>query len=103
MPVIDAVDDNRKPVKRYDWPARYLDGEHNDTLRQWRKEAIAEQESPDSEKAEKREHLRTVRAIGLMLPWLGEPDGGQEPVRPSLWPLQLAGELDRVSHRLLNT
>ena len=101
MPVIDAVDDNWKPTKRYNWPARYLDGVYNDTLRQWRKEAIVKRESPDTEKFEKREHLRTIRAITLMLPWLGDPDVGQEPTSPRLWPVELAPELDAISYRLL--
>ena len=42
MPVIDARDNNWKPVKRYDWPAKYLAGDYNDALRAWRKDAIVE-------------------------------------------------------------
>lgn len=103
MPVIDAMDNNWKPVKRYDWPARYLCGtEYDAILRAWRKAAIVAREAPDTGKDEKREQLRTVRAITLMLPWLGTPDAGQEPVPPSLWPIELARELDAVSYRLLD-
>lgn len=117
MPVIDSTDMYGKPVKRYGWPAHGLTPRErdHDNLRQWRKEAIKDRdfflEAQKSCGKEDREYakffkeaanrnLRLQRACTLMLPWFGEGDNGQIHVEPSLWPIELADELDEIARRI---
>lgn len=118
MPVVQTCGEDGKPVLRYVWPARYLTPteEMNADLRGWRAEAVAHQEEmlaaqrrcgrDDREYArffrdEAARAVRFQRAVKLMLPWLGNPDTGQTPERPILWPVELAEELDTIAGRLV--
>src|SRR5262245_1222728 len=124
MPVIDGVNDEWEPVKRYQWPAQYTTPteEMDDALRGWRKEAIKEQEEFTKLLSQVRasdfiwlrrrqtmaflreriNHWRKMqRACTYMLPWMGTPDKRQEPIAPRLWPVDLAPELDEISNRLI--
>lgn len=119
MPIFDAKNDAGETVKRYDWPAKYMTptDDMDEALRTWRKEAIQDRElfldtqkllaaTGDREGAKMMKefanfHLKLQRACTLILPWLAGPDANQEVVRPLLWPVDLAPELDEISFRLL--
>lgn len=114
MPVVQSSL-SLKEGDRYEWPARYVapSPDITQSLREWRKQAVIDREAflgyqrtADREWAKFFKQcaarcLKTQRACTFMLPWFGEPDANQSPSRPSLWPLDLADELDEVSHRII--
>lgn len=110
--VINVGDD---PKARYDWYAKYVTPTRDiiEYLKRKRKEFILDQEfflkyqkdlplKEDKRWAsqEAKRCLRLVRAINFMLPWF---DGmSREPIlAPSLWPVDLVEELDRVSNLII--
>lgn len=101
----------------YKWPGQHKLGAitvEYDLLRQWRRQAIKEQEAWIAlQKELGREHaqfckveakhwLRMQRACAIHLGWLGDPDPNQKVEQNHIhWPPDLGQELDTVCHRLL--
>lgn len=45
--------------------------------------------------------LKLQRACAFQIPWFGPPDKNQEILRPKMWSVDLAEELDTVSYEIL--
>lgn len=113
MPIVyEQINVGDKPKARYAWPAVYITPTEAivEYLKKKRKEFILDQEYfltsqkelPKKEdkrwaSQEAKRYLRLVRAVNFMLPWF---DGMSKEtiLEPSLWPVDLVEELDRVSN-----
>lgn len=121
MPMYQTINDEGEDVERYRWPAQYITPTRqlNEILRSLRKQAVKDREEfigyqKACGEAKDREgarffkecaniEMRMQRACSLMIPYFGEPDSGHSDLdlKPTtLWPGDLAHELDAVSRAL---
>ena len=105
MPIIGGYSyQDNSDVDRYEWSAGYVTptAEIPAALRQWRKDAIKDREFfiGCGMEEDARHQMKLQRACKLMIPWFGEPDKGQKAEEPTLWPVELAPELDEISRRI---
>lgn len=118
MPIVyKQINVGDEPKARYDWYAQYVTPTSDiiEYLKKKRKEFILDQEFfltsqkelPNKEdkrwaSQEAKRCLRLVRAVNFMLPWF---DGMSKEtiLEPSLWPVDLVEELDRVSNLIILT
>lgn len=113
MPVIKAWNDEGELCDRYLWGAQYIRPTERlaDLIRMWRRDAGRDREDMERLqkeyrdtakffKAEARHYLRLERACTLAMPWFGVPDKKQVAIRPLLWPIDLASEMDEIAGRI---
>ena len=117
MPVFLTQNHDGQVVKRYQWPAEYVTP-HDEIygfLIDLRRAATRDREmflsyqkahvATDRElarffKGAANDALGLVRAVTLALPWLGRPDAGQITMRPLMWPVDLAPQLDEIARNI---
>lgn len=118
MPTFETWGDDRKTVVRYGWPAGRVTpmSDIAEDLRSWRRQATLDREEflgyqklcrgPEDRELARffkecaAHQLKLQRACTLMIPWFGEPDTNQEAEPPTMWPVDLAPELDEISGRI---